>query len=341
MSITEFFESIYNYPINKTHFNGKDPHCDNMTIYDLLNYAKLPLGRIATTWSISNIKLPPTIGANSLVFYADALKPALKPASRDALEIVIKIALTPIYIVDDIDNPILIIASKNNISPQLLIEEFHYYKSTTKMISIVVSTKVIPFMLFKWINNSQKKIAIVSLLDKIFKLHRLGYVHNDIKLENIGMDPTGEISLYDFDNFGLVDPTLCDTSFSSSQCLPPVFLIEQFIKLNLGNIIIDIFPAIACILGNIINIESWQFRGLQLTKKEVCIKDFNPKTIYWNIYHELVDHERALFHGDKKDSFSLALSYFIKLFLHDSLTLTTKLFLSKANILLMQLKRAL
>ena len=334
MSVSEYFNLIYNYPYNKTHFNGINKNCDYMTIYDLLDYAKIPLGKITKDWSLSNIRLPPTIGSNSLVFYADAIT----PSTCEPLGVVIKLALTPNNIVEDIEHPIMIIASKNNISPKLLIEEYYNYGSVynEKMVSIIVSAKVIPFILFKWINKSQKRIAIVSLIDKVFTLHKNGYVHNDIKYENIGMNLNGEISLYDFDNFTFVTPHECNHTFSSVVCIPPPFLMDQFIKLKLGNIIIDIFSAISCIFGNILNIESWYFMGLEMTKKTKAISDFDSKIIYQAIYHELANRELA-----KKDSFALALSHFTKLFLQESFILSSKLLMSKANILLMQLKRAL
>ena len=339
MSVSEYFDSIQNYPFNKTHFNGRNENCDYMTIYDLLNYAKLPLGKITKKWSLDNIKLPPNIGSNSLVFYADAIR----PSTLEPLSVVIKIALTPTFIVEDIENPILIITSKNNISPKLLIEEYHNYRSEydKKMISIIMTIKVIPFTLFKWINKSQKKIAIVSLIDKVFNLHKLGFVHNDIKFENIGMNSNGEISLYDFDNFTFVTPFECNHTFSSALCVPPPFLMDQFIELGLGNVIIDIFSVIICVLGNILNIENWCFMGLEITKKEKIISEFNSKDIYRSIYYELANHEEVIFCSTKKDSFALALSHFAKLFLRESFVLSPKLLMSKANILLMQLKRAL
>ena len=39
------------------------------------------------------------------------------------------------------------------------------------------------------------------LIEKSIKLHSLGYVHNDIKYENLGLDLDGNIFLFDFDNF--------------------------------------------------------------------------------------------------------------------------------------------
>ena len=61
-------------------------------------------------------------------------------------------------------------------------------------------------------------------------MHSLGYVHNDIKYENLGLDIDGNIYLFDFDNFSEISKTSCSKLLSSTVCYPPDILVEASIS---------------------------------------------------------------------------------------------------------------
>jgi len=133
---------------------------------------------------------------------------------------------------------------------------------------------------FKWESMDQMKNSIISLIEKTLKLHSLGYVHNDIKYENLGLDEDGTIYLFDFDNFSEISRRTCSMDFSTDVCHPPNILVESSIAIRLGNRIIDLFSICAIILGEIIGINLWCFDHRQLHEKDFQVKNFERCQIH-------------------------------------------------------------
>ena len=131
------------------------------------------------------------------------------------------------------------------------------------------------------------KNSIVSLIEKTIKLHSLGYVHNDIKYENLGLDADGTIYLFDFDNFSEISKNSCSLDFSSTVCYPPVSLVDAGISIGLGNQIIDLFSICTIILGNIIGLNYWAFDNKQLYEKEFQISYFKRNRIFDTIHKKI------------------------------------------------------
>ena len=137
------------------------------------------------------------------------------------------------------------------------------------------------------------KNSIITLIEKTVKLHSLGFVHNDIKYENIGLDSEGNSFLFDFDNFSEITKSSCLKIFSSNVCHPPENLISSSISNGLGNSIIDLFSICSIILGDIIGIHCWHFDNLQLYEKNYQITNFKKNKIHdviqRNIYRNYTD----------------------------------------------------
>jgi serine/threonine protein kinase len=122
--------------------------------------------------------------------------------------------------------------------------------------------------------------SIISLIEKTLKLHSLGYVHNDIKYENLGMNADGTIYLFDFDNFSEINKRSCSLDFSSNVCYPPDILVQASIFIGLGNQIIDLFSICTIILGDIIGIELWAFDNKQFYEKNQQLSNFKRNRIH-------------------------------------------------------------
>jgi serine/threonine protein kinase len=140
----------------------------------------------------------------------------------------------------------------------------------------------------------QIKNSIISLIEKTLKLHSLGYVHNDIKYENLGLDEDGTIYLFDFDNFSEISRRTCSMDFSTDVCHPPNILVESSIAIRLGNQIIDLFSVCAIILGEIIGLNFWRFDNEQLREKDIQIRNFKRNRIHDAIQRKIHSNFKEL-----------------------------------------------
>ena len=118
-------------------------------------------------------------------------------------------------------------------------------------------------------------------------MHSLGFVHNDIKYENLGLDGEGNIYLFDFDNFSELCKISCSKLLSSTVCYPPDILVDASIEIGMGNQIIDLFSICTIILGNIIGINFWAFNNKQLCEKDFQIRNFERKRIHVEIQRKI------------------------------------------------------
>jgi serine/threonine protein kinase len=155
------------------------------------------------------------------------------------------------------------------------------------MIKIITSERLISFSDFEWTSVKQMKKSIITLIEKTTKLHSLGYVHNDLKYENLGLDEDGNIYLFDFDNNTKITKSSCSKRYSSGVCHPPDNLITSSISNGLGNVIIDLFSICIIILGDIIGINSWHFDNEQLYEKKYQVSNFKRHKIYDVIQRKL------------------------------------------------------
>jgi serine/threonine protein kinase len=224
-------------------------------------------------YNMTNFSLPKISGYNSLVIYADSI-----------IEDKIYKCAIKIYIFEknniEILNTIHKLISDNNISPKIYFNYIVDYNSQNFIVKINVSERVILYSDFEWKSVNQIKNSIITLIDKTLKLHSLGFVHNDIKCENIGVDTEGNTFLFDFDNFSKITKSSCLKIHSTSICHPPDILIDSSIKIGLGNSMIDLFSICCVILGDIIGINSLQFTNTQLYEKDFQIKNFKRNKIH-------------------------------------------------------------
>jgi len=253
----------------KTNMDGSSKSYGNLNLLNLYNIAEPKIAEICSKYNITNFELPKISGYNSLVIYAD------NKQSKFAIKIFV-------IIKNDIENfdTIYKLISDNNISPKIYYDENIEYSSTKYIIKITVTERLILFSEFKWESLDKMKISIMTLIEKTIKLHSLGYVHNDIKYENLGLDADGTIYLFDFDNFSEISKTSCSKVLSSTVCYPPDILVDASISIGLGNQIIDLFSICAIILGEIIGIHFWAFDNKQLYEKDFQIRSFERKRIY-------------------------------------------------------------
>jgi serine/threonine protein kinase len=271
------------------------------------------------------------MGANSLVFCVKGKGPKGRP-----IDAVIKVSLQGTWINTDQITTLNQIISRNNIGPFIYSEQTHEYGSDEYLLSIVMSARIIPFEQFRWTSVSQKKRAVVSLMEKVFKLHQCGFVHNDLKYENFGMTPNGEVYIFDFDNFDKVTATKCSVDLSSSLCHPPTELRTDYIKAKLGNRIVDLFPAIACTIGDIIGVKFWQFTNEQLAEKSNCLAKFNRGKTYFWIQHNLSKKIRG--YTFTKEPFWYAFTNLVHLILKEVSIRTRKSFYRRANVLIKRMR---
>ena len=266
----------------KTNMDGTTESYDNITLLNMYKIVEPKLGELCLKYEIINFELPKISGHNSLVLYAN------NKESKFAIKIFI-ISKKDLEKFDTIYKLI----SDNNISPKIYSDYNIEYNSTKYVAKIIISERVILFSDFEWESLDKMKNSIMTLIEKTVKLHSLGYVHNDIKYENLGLDGDGNIYLFDFDNFSEISRTSCSKLLSSTVCYPPDILVDVSITIGLGNQIIDLFSICAIILGDIIGINFWAFDNKQLCEKDFQIRSFERKrirdTIQRKIYGKFKD----------------------------------------------------
>jgi len=253
----------------KTNFDGTSSTYNYVILLDIYKIAEPKIAEICEKYKITNFELPKISGSNSLVIYADSNE------YKFAIKIFI-ICRSDLYKFDTIYKYI----SDNNISPKIYSDYNIETISKKFIVKIIVSERVILFSDFKWESLKQMKNSIMSLIEKTLKLHSLGFVHNDIKYENLGMDQDGNIYLFDFDNFSKIKRSSCSKLLSSAVCHPPDILVDASISIGLGNQIIDLFSICAIILGDIIGIHMWHFDNKQLYEKHSQVKNFRRNHIF-------------------------------------------------------------
>ncbi len=262
----------------KTNIDGSSDSYDYLTLLDLYNIAEPKLGEICEKYKIMNFELPKISGYNSLVIYA----------ANNQSKFAIKI-----FIISKNDIPkfdkIYKLISENLISPKIYYDENIDINSKKYIVKITVTDRLILFSEFKWDSLYKMKNSILSFIEKTLKLHSLGYVHNDIKYENLGLDEDGNMYLFDFDNFSEVCKTSCSKLLSSTVCHPPDILVQASISIGLGNKIIDLFSICAIILGDIIGIHFWAFNNKQLREKDIQIRSFERVWIHDSIERKIYE----------------------------------------------------
>ncbi len=253
----------------QTNIDGSSDSCDYLTLQNLYNIAEPKLVELCSKYDITKFELPKISGYNSLVIYADSTN------HKFAIKIYVSHKKN-LGMIDTINKHV----SDNIISPKIYLDENIYYNSLRYVVRITVTERLILFSDFKWERLEQIKNSIVSLIEKTLKLHSLGYIHGDIKYENLGLDSDGTIYLFDFDNFSEICKKSCSLDYSSSVCHPPKNLIDASISNGLGNQIIDLFSISTIILGNIIGLYFWNFNNGQLYEKNIQVTNFKRNRIY-------------------------------------------------------------
>lgn len=260
-----------------TNINGSCDAYDYFTLLDLYNIAEPKLGELCSKYDITMFQLPKISGYNSLVFYADS----------NIRQFVIKIYMSHKKNLETIQT-IHKQVSDYRISPIIYYDEHIDYNSLEYVVKITVIERLILLEYFKWESMDQMKNSIISLIEKTLNLHSLGYVHNDIKYENLGLDKDGTIYLFDFDNFSEISRLTCSMNFSSDVCHPPNNLVESSIAIRLGNRIIDLFSICVIILGEIIGLNSWAFDNKQLQEKDFQVRNFKRNRIHDAIQKNII-----------------------------------------------------
>jgi serine/threonine protein kinase len=253
----------------KTNIDGSKKSYGNLNLLDLYNIAEPKIGEICSKYNITNFELPKISGYNSLVIYAD----------NNQSKFAIKIFVISKNDIENFDT-IYKLISDNNISPKIYYDENTHYNSKKYIVKITVTDRLILFSEFKWESLDKMKNSIMTLIEKTVKLHSLGYVHNDIKYENLGLDEDGNMYLFDFDNFSEISTTSCVKTLSSYVCHPPDILVQASISIGLGNQIIDLFSICAIILGDIIGIIFWAFDNKQFYEKNQQLSNFKRNRIH-------------------------------------------------------------
>ncbi len=272
---------------NKSNLDGSSEVFDNLTIHDIYDIAEPKIKEMFLEYNFNNFSLPKINGYNSLVIYADSI------IENKLFKYAIKIQVynkNDIQTLDTIHKLIL----ENNISPKIYYNYNIDYNSNNFIVRITVSERLILFSDFEWISLNQVKNSIITLIEKTTKLHSLGYVHNDIKYENLGLDLDGNIFLFDFDNFSKISKSSCVKIYSSSVCHPPNILINFSISNGLGNCIIDLFSICIIILGDIVRINSWHFDNAQLYEKDFQIKYFKRHKMHEMIQKKIYQKYKDL-----------------------------------------------
>ena len=279
-------ELISKIDLSKTNIDGSRDVFDYLTIQDIYKIAGPKIEEMCLEYNMTNFSLPNISGYNSLVIYADSIMEDKIYKYAIKIHILKKIDI-------EIFNTIHKIVSHNNISPKNYYDYIIDYNSKNFIVKINVCERLILFSDFEWKSENQIKNSIITLIEKTIKLHSFGFIHNDIKYENIGLDAEGNTFLFDFDNFSKITKSSCVKKYSSSVCHPPENLVSSSISNGLGNSIIDLFSICNIILGDIIGIHAWHFDNLQLYEKDYQIKHFKRNKIHdiiqRNIYRNYTD----------------------------------------------------
>jgi len=278
---------IPNIKALRTNINGSSESFDNLTLFDIYNIAEQQLEIICSKYNITNFTLPKINGYNSLVIFADS------ELYKYAIKIYV-IYKKDITLFDTIYKHV----SNNDISPKIYYDHDIDYNSQNFIIKITVSEKLLLIHEFRWKLLNQMKISIITLIEKTIKLHSLGYVHNDIKYENLGLDIYGHVYLFDFDNFTEISKSTCSFEYSSSVCHPPDILVKSSISNGLGNQIIDLFSICIIILGDIIGLYSWHFDNAQYYEKKFQIIHFKRNKVY-NIIQNKIHKNISLYSSNQ------------------------------------------
>ncbi len=271
---------VFGIDTKKSNLDGTQNSFDNLTLHDVYKLAEPKIEEMSSKYNIRNFSLPSTRGYNSLVIFADST------IENYTYKLAIKICVICKSEIETLDT-IYKLVSDNDISPKIFFDYNINYGSKNFIIKINVSERLILFSDFEWNSIVQIKNSIITLIEKTTRLHSLGFVHNDIKYENLGLDSNGNIYLFDFDNFLPIDKSSCSKKYSSSVCHPPENLINASISIGLGNPIIDLFSVCIIILGDIIGINSWQFDNEQLCEKRYQITKYKRHKIHDAIQRKL------------------------------------------------------
>jgi hypothetical protein len=280
---------VYNIDTKKSNLNGSKDSFDNLTLHDIFKLAEPKITEMCLQYNITNFSLPTTRGYNSLVIFADCtLKKinSFNQTEEQNYKLAIKISVISKKDIEILDS-IYKLVSDNGISPKIYFDYNIDYDSKNFIIKINVSERLISFSDYKWTSIKQIKTSIVTLIEKTIKLHSFGYVHNDIKYENLGLDSDGNIYLFDFDNFTQKSKKSCSKRYSSSVCHPPENLITAGLTNGLGNQMIDLFSICIIILGDIIGINSWHFDNEQLYEKRYQVTNFKRHKIHDTIQRKV------------------------------------------------------
>jgi len=264
----------------KSNLDGSKEAFDNLTIHDVFDLSESKLTEISTNFSLSNFSLPHTMGYNSLVLYAESNSE--EQNYRVAIKILI-IGKNNLDILDSIHKMV----SDNGISPKIFYDCNIDFNSKDFVIKLIMSERVILFDDYEWTSIKQMKKSILTLIEKTSLLHSMGYVHNDIKYENLGLNDEGDIYIFDYDNFTEISKSSCSKRYSSSVCHPLDILISSSIVRGLGNCIIDLFSIVTIIIGDIIGLNSWQFNNEQLYEKCFQVTNFKRYKIFDTIHRKI------------------------------------------------------
>ena len=267
----------------KTNIDGSCDSFDYLTLQDLYNIAEPKIVELCSKYNLTNFELPNTSGHNSLVFYA----------KNNVFKFAIKIYINHKKYLESIDT-IYKHVSHHDISPKIFCDENIEYNSKKYVVKITMSERLILFSDFEWKSLDQMKNSIISLIEKTLKLHSLGYVHNDIKYENLGLDADGNIYLFDYDNFSEISKRTCLLDYSSAVCHPPDILVKSSIAIGLGNQIIDLFSVCEIILGEIVGLNFWRFDNKQLREKDIQVRNFKRNRIHDAIQRKIHSNFKEL-----------------------------------------------
>lgn len=253
--LSPLIDAFRSYPIERTNFYGS--HYDGIKADHVFALAKPILHQFLHCHEISNIHFPndDVIGSNSLVFLA-----TIKNRSTgEENDVAIKIFMPMKSVKQLLTDETLVKMSEQGICPNILLNQTTDFGHDTFLISVLISSLVTPLEMYQFKSLDEVKIAIVSFIDIVQKLHNFGLVHLDIKRANICVGMNGKIYLIDFDNCDMINTRSCSLTNSSLSCHPPVQMQEGFIRLGMGDTSIDWFSAIYSILGYVLNMKWWQF----------------------------------------------------------------------------------
>lgn len=253
--LTPLNDVFHMYPIERTNYYGTN--YDGIKAERIFDLAKPILIRFLHDHEISNVHLPndDMIGSNSLVFLAN-LK---NRSSMKENDVAIKIFMPMKNAKQLLSDELIYKMSEQGICPNILLNQSADFGHSEFIISVLISTLVTPLEMYQFKSLDEVKFAIVSFIDIVQKLHKLGLVHLDIKRSNICVGMNGQIKLIDFDNCDVINTRNCFLTNSSLSCYPPIQMQKSFIRIGMGDMAIDWFSTIYIILGYVLNMGWWQF----------------------------------------------------------------------------------